>query len=326
MVIAMQTTSSSPNARAEERSETDRSVISQLQRSAVFRDYRKAFENTTGLPLDLRQAGSFQSPLHGSIQANPFCTLMAATNKSCAACLQLQQRIETRAASGPKTLECFAGLSESAIPIRAGNNVLGYLQTGQVLLKPASKSRFKRVVRQLSAWGAEVDLRKLESAYFQTRVVARKQYGAVIRLLDIFAQHLASLSNQVMVTESQSELPAIARARAFITAQQTEDLSLADAAKAANMSAFYFCKVFKKTTGLTFTEYLARIRIETVKQMLLNPHVRMSEVAFAAGFQSLSQFNRVFHRIAGETPSGFHRRLHRSARSVSGSFSFATAS
>ena len=56
--------------------------------------------------------------------------------------------------------------------------------------------------------------------------------------------------------------------------------------------------------------YLARVRVESVKQMLLNPHARMSEAAFAAGFQSLSQFNRVFHRIVGEPPSSYHDRLH----------------
>ena len=76
------------------------------------------------------------------------------------------------------------------------------------------------------------------------------------------------------------------------------------------MSAFYFCKVFKKTTGLTFTEFLARHRIEQVKQLLLNPHARVSEAAFSVGFQSLSQFNRLFRRIAGESPSAYRDHLH----------------
>ena len=43
---------------------------------------------------------------------------------------------------------------------------------------------------------------------------------------------------------------------------------------------------------------------------MLNPHVRISEAAFAAGFQSLSQFNRVFRRIVGESPSVWRDRLH----------------
>ena len=74
-------------------------------------------------------------------------------------------------------------------------------------------------------------------------------------------------------------------------------------ARAANMSAFYFCKVFKAATGLTFTHYVARARIERTKRMLLNPHTRISEAAYEAGFQSLSQFNRVFRRVTGQSPT-----------------------
>jgi len=77
-----------------------------------------------------------------------------------------------------------------------------------------------------------------------------------------------------------------------------------------NMSAFYFCKTFKKATGMTFTDYLARVRVEKVKNLLLNPNKRVSEAAYEAGFQSLSQFNRVFRRIGGESPSTYRDRLH----------------
>ena len=87
-------------------------------------------------------------------------------------------------------------------------------------------------------------------------------------------------------------------------------LASVQVAKAVNMSPYYFCKVFKKATGLTFVEYLSRVRIEKVKNLLLNPHTRVSEAAFEAGFQSLSQFNRVFRRVAGEAPSDYRERLH----------------
>jgi transcriptional regulator GlxA family with amidase domain len=69
--------------------------------------------------------------------------------------------------------------------------------------------------------------------------------------------------------------------------------------------------MFRQATGLTFTDYLARIRVEKVKSMLLDPHKRVSEAAFAAGFQSLSQFNRVFRKVAGEAPSMYRERIHR---------------
>jgi len=100
----------------------------------------------------------------------------------------------------------------------------------------------------------------------------------------------------------------IGRARAFIEERHSEPLSLEEVAKQVNISAYYFSRVFRKSIGMTFTEYLARLRVEKVKQLLLNPGKRVSEAAFEAGFQSLSQFNRVFLRIAGESPTTYRDR------------------
>jgi len=289
---------------------SDRHVVSHLQQSAVFREYQAAFEATTQLPLILRQVGGFQSPMQGSKQMNPFCAIMASSSRSCAACLQLQQKVEESATAEPTTLECFAGLSESAVPVRVGEKVLGFLQTGQVLLRAPSKNQFRKTVQQLEEWKIDVSVPDLEKAYFGTRVITKPQYDSVVRLVAIFAQHLSSISNQLVVKEASAESPIMARARQYINEHRAEDISLAQVARAVNMSAFYFCKVFKKATGLTFTDYLARVRVEAVKQLLLNPHTRVSEAAFEAGFQSLSQFNRVFHRIEGESPSVYRDRIH----------------
>jgi AraC-like DNA-binding protein/ligand-binding sensor protein len=292
-------------------SRRNRAIVDQLRRSEVYRDYEKAFQETTGLPLSLRPVEAFDLANQGSQFENPFCALMATTNQSCAACLQLQRKVEEEANLEPKTLKCFAGLCDSAVPIRVGQDLIAFLQTGQILLHRPSRREFSTVARQLINWGTEVDLKQVEEAYFQTRVLTRRQYDSILRLLAIFAQHLASLSNQLMVQEEKSESPQIARARVFIGEHQDEDLSLSEVARAVNMSAFYFCKMFKQATGLTFTDYLARIRVEKVKNLLLDPHKRVSEAAFAAGFQSLSQFNRVFRKVAGEAPSTYRERIHR---------------
>jgi len=277
-------------------------VIAHLLRSVIFRDYQKAFEATIGLPLALRSAGSFQFPLHGSKNTNPFCALMAGTNQTCAACLQLQQRVELEATFGARTIKCFAGLNESAVPIRVGDKILGYLQTGQILLQEPTAASFRSLRRELAGRGVAGEFPQLRAAYFRTRVMTKSQYDSVLKLLSIFAQHLAALSNQVMVREIVIDDPVIARARAYIAEHLSEQVTLRDVARLAHRSTCYFCKTFKQATGLTFGDYLARMRIESVKRMLLSPNKRVSEIAFAAGFQSLSQFNRTFRRIEGRSP------------------------
>ena len=285
-------------------------IVARLQTAEIFREYQRAFQTATGLPLVLRAAGSFQPPLRGSKQINPFCALLAATSRACAACLELQQRAEDQAVAGSKTLQCFAGLSESVVPIRIGEHVVAYLQTGQVFLRPPTRKRFRAAIEQLVKWNAAVDVVQLEEAYFKTRVLTRAHYRAALLLVSSFAQHLALISNELMISQSAAEPPTVTRARAFIAEHLAEPLSLTQVARAVNMSSFYFCKVFRAGTGVRFTDYLARARVERTKQLLLKPHVRVSEAAFEAGFQSLSQFNRVFRRIAGESPSTHREHLH----------------
>lgn len=287
-----------------------RDVIARLQESQIFRDYQDAFQMATGLPLVIRPVGSFQPPLEGAKNIAPFCALMGGANKTCAACLQLQTKMEAQPILEPTTMQCFAGLSESVVPIRLGEKVIGYLQTGQVRLRPVTQKSFRDAMVELEKWKTTVDVAQLKTAFFETRVLTKARYNATLRLLWSFAQHLSLVSNELVIKQATAEPPAVVKARAFIAEHLSEELSLEQVARASGMSPFYFCKVFKTATRLTFTDYVARARVETTKQLLLNPHTRVSEAAYAAGFQSLSQFNRVFRRIEGQAPSDYREHLH----------------
>ena len=295
------------------RKNRSREVVEHLRRSQIYRHYERAFRDTTGLPIALRPLESFNLPHHGDPKENPFCAIMAQTNHSCSACIQLQEKLEEEAHFEAKTLRCFAGFCDSAVPVRVGENVIAFLQTGQILTIEPNAKQFSEIAQALLKFGVQVDLKRVEEAYFQSRVVSEKQYESFVNLLQIFAQHLALLSRQVMMKKETAESPVIGRARAFIEDRHSEPLSLEDVAKEVNISAYYFSRVFRKSIGMTFTEYLARLRVEKVKQLLINPNKRVSEAAFEAGFQSLSQFNRVFLRVAGESPSFYRERLGRAS-------------
>ncbi len=107
---------------------------------------------------------------------------------------------------------------------------------------------------------------------------------------------------------SRAEPVEIWKARKFIEQHSAEELSLTKVAKAANISANYLSEKFKKITGLNFVDYIARVRVEKALVLLQDVDVRISEIAFAVGFQSLSQFNRVFRKLAGKSPTEFRAR------------------
>jgi len=296
-------------ARATNGGGTDRNLIEALVSSKVFQDYERAFTEATGLPVALRPVETWQLPHHGKRKEGPFCAIISETSRACGSCLQMQERLSESATQEAQTLNCPNGLCDTAVPVRLGDRLIGFLQTGQVFRKRPTEAQFERVARQVAEWGVDIDIDSLREAYFSTKVVQPKQHEAVVKLLTIFAQHLSMLSNQVVVAQENAEPPVITRAKDFIQEHQTENLRLSHVAKACNTSTFYFCKMFKKVTGINFTDYLSRVRIEKSKNLLLNPNLRVSEIAFEVGFQSLTHFNRVFKKILGQSPTEYREQL-----------------
>ena len=290
-----------PTPGAKERS--DKELVHKLAACALFQDYQKAFGEATGLPLALRSAEDWQLAHAGDRHQNGFCALVARNNQTCAACLQLQQQVCNQANGVPATLKCSFGLNETAVTVKLGGRTIGYLQTGQVFFSKPTAAQTASAANRVQKSGAGINAREAATAYQATRVVRRQTYDSVVRLLEFFAQQLSLLANQVLLQEQIAELPQVARARQYIHDHCEEDLSLNEVARHAAISPFYLCKKFKEVTGLYFTDYVSRVRVEKAKELLRNPNYRISEVAYQTGFQSLSHFNRCFKRITGTSPT-----------------------
>ena len=104
-------------------------------------------------------------------------------------------------------------------------------------------------------------------------------------------------------SRDRAEPVEIWKTRKFIEEHSREELSLTEVAKAVNMNANHLSENFKQVTGINFVEYVARTRFKTAYDLLRDPNLRISEIAFAVGFQSLSQFKRLlFFRILTPGP------------------------
>jgi AraC-like DNA-binding protein len=166
-----------------------------------------------------------------------------------------------------------------------------------VLLSHPSREGFNRIARTLLDWGAKVDLKRLEDYFFSVRVLSPEQYHSLLRLLSIFAEHLAASGNRLMIERRPAPSSPIVKAKRLVEERFQERVSLTEVAAAVNVSATYFSRTFRQATGMTFVNYVACYRIEKAKNLLQHPHLRISEVALEVGFRSLSQFNRSFRRI-----------------------------
>jgi AraC-like DNA-binding protein/ligand-binding sensor protein len=283
-------------------------LYSRLRETGLFTIYQNAFQNATGLPLmlvgtgDVGECISSDAANHG-----PFCEALHLCKSACHACIETNHRLlEEASVKGPATCHCFAGLVASAVPVKAGNTVIGYLKTGQVFNRIPDEAQFGRV---LQAIGRKVLDRKTEgllrAAYFQTRTIEPTRYASMVTLLETFAAQLSHHAESLAVIEEGKEPAAIAKARHHIHQHLGEPVTLGDVAKLAGLSDSHFCRLFREVTGLTLTDYVNRCRIEWAKEELLKKERRVSEIAFEVGYQSLSQFNRNFLRLTGSAPSSW---------------------
>lgn len=95
------------------------------------------------------------------------------------------------------------------------------------------------------------------------------------------------------------------KARRFIEENSANELSLTKVARAVNISPTHLSEKFKSVTGINFVDYVARKRFANACALLRETDRSVSEIAFAVGFQSLSQFNRVFKKLSGKSPRAY---------------------
>lgn len=282
-----------------------------LARLPVIEFYEAAFRKATGVALKVVPPGEPTVRLSFGKGENPLCTLLTGTTSGCEACLDTQRRAQR--AAGKKgashQISCFAGLTDVAVPVYCGGRQVATLMSGQVFRRDPTERDFKMVVNMINTGRSSDWEKKARKAYFETPVVTAERFEAIIQLLNVFARYLADYASRQALASSTEEPTAVASAKQFVQAHVEEPFTPADVVRHVNVSRFYFCKLFKKATRMTFTEYVARVRVEKAKSLLVDPSLRISEIVYAAGFGSIPQFNSVFKRVVGMPPTEYRETL-----------------
>lgn len=102
-----------------------------------------------------------------------------------------------------------------------------------------------------------------------------------------------------------AHLDDIQNAISYINTHLTDRIMLEDIAKHAGMSSSHLSSVFKRYTGVTPYEYLLLQRIDRAASMLRRTDISVLNLAEECGFGSLANFNKIFKKVTGMTPSGY---------------------
>ena len=75
------------------------------------------------------------------------------------------------------------------------------------------------------------------------------------------------------------------------------------------LSPAYLSRIFKQETGVTFNEYLNRVRLNKAKELLRRRELRMTDISLAVGYEDQSYFTKVFKRVAGMLPREYREKI-----------------
>lgn len=287
-------------------------TFDELAALPILRQYERSFRKATGVSLGLLPPDEQMRRARLRQSENPFCAFVANTPAGCAACLKTQRRIAQSTARelASQQVYCAAGLTDIAIPVMVGGRHVATLLSGQIFRRKPTERDFDSMLKNIGAGHDKKWIKKARKAYFDTPVILKDTLQAVIDLLEVFARHLADdIVRQDLAPVPETEPKAVSGAKRFVEAHFHEPLALEHVLEHVHVSRFYFCKIFKKSTGITFTEYVARVRVEKAKALLRNPSLRVSEAVFVAGFGSIPQFNSVFRRLVGLSPTEYRASL-----------------
>lgn len=123
------------------------------------------------------------------------------------------------------------------------------------------------------------------------------------------ARTLASSSYAKVTVEDDSRR--ILKVKNFISKNYMDELRLPELASLAGMSSSAFSRFFKLHTGRNISEYIIDLRLGYAARMLVDTDKCISEIGFDCGFNNLSNFNRIFKKKKGCSPSEFRESYHK---------------
>lgn len=295
--------SSSPNPQA------TKAVFDLLENTPNYRTFARAFQDATGLSLALVPADGIANRVPDCDHRDTeFCRALQRLLGPGAPCSCSRLSRLALSTGRLRADKCPAGIINVALPLFSGRQHIATLLAGKVIHGQRRLKEWRRLVTLLRRYGRN-DRSAILFASRTVPVVSAKRFRAACDLLKCFAE---TVEKRVCAWQraGPASLPVgVQKTKHFIRQRATGPVTLAEVARASGLSIPHFSEVFKRHTGLTFSQYLARERLARAQSLLQDDAHRVAEIAFACGFGSITAFNRSFKRVTGVSPTKFRRSL-----------------
>lgn len=140
---------------------------------------------------------------------------------------------------------------------------------------------------------------------------AFQQFLAILYELSLCPGARTLATNSFAKVDVASDSRRVLKVKSYISENYTRDIRLSELAEIAGMSPSAFSRFFKLHTGRNLTDYIIDMRLGHASRMLVDSTNSVAEICYGSGFNNLSNFNRIFRKKKGCSPSKFRESYHK---------------
>ena len=234
-----------------------------------------------------------------NIHDNPYCIFVKSFDGVWQHCIERQSKIREKCKSGSFCGCCFAGVFEYVYPLKHNDECLGFVSVSGYKSDKA-ESYMQRISEKYG-----ISKKELAATYSSLKqdIPPKKWMDTLIMPLCNMLE-LAYIKNE---NNTVSENDPISDVLQYIKRHHSQSITLDDICRNFGCSRSYVSHLFKKSTGMSFREYLTQLRIEDAKSLLKYSSLTITEISLSVGFGDSTYFSNVFKTKVGVSPSAYRK-------------------
>ncbi len=290
-------------------------VFAKLGAEKRLHEYGEAIRRMLGIVIDFINAEGVSLRLSQGRNFNGVCDALRHSPEGRRRCHEEDLRRSAAAAEAGEELvyTCHAGFTEIVLPLYdSAGKFIGCMTAGQFYTAGGARPTGDDLGRLAALAGTDAESLRRSSA--AAVVLTPEQVTGVVCYLKLMGQLVSGSYSELMFMEQSNAPDKISLVQKYIHENYMRRLNVEDVARRFYLSPSYFSRLFRRTLGTGFNNYLNCYRVEKARMMLGETNLSVAEIAFLCGFGSVSQFNRTFRDVVRRSPSELRRGLPAAGR------------
>ncbi|WP_068505135.1 PocR ligand-binding domain-containing protein [Paenibacillus kribbensis] len=231
-----------------------------------------------------------------------YCHLIRSDPRAEAKCISCDQAacIRCKNEQSLYTYQCHAGLTETVVPIKADNLVIGYIMFGQVLQTENRERLWSEISKELSAFN--LDMNELHRAFLRKKYISKEIIDAYAKTMEMSASYLYLSRKLILKKDTLAQ-----KIDDYITVNIKENLSVPVLCKHFGISKSHLYKLSQQSFGMGIAEHIRSTRIHLAKQLLGDTDAPVYEIAERVGISDYNYFTKAFKRETGVLPTTYRK-------------------